>query len=382
MIRDWKTVGRSLLVFKVIKNRVFELLEKKLQYDTYKSIRIWYEHLTTRDKKHLYRAAYFHKKKKNAKEKYCIIRLQAPGLMTFAAAIQYIFVYEWAKNKGYIPVLDLEFEYNYMHNRLGEDNVWEYTFEQPISVKEALQKDWVLVESINVGDKWLPQTCLDINGKADDHYLHAVQDNWRNYYRKVHQYIEPIWTFKEDILDKYKTKYADKIRGENVLGVMLREAFSKEASEKITDTWAKECYNQHPMAPDIYSTIEIVKECMKRWKCQKILLCTAYEESLEAFQREFGERFVLYIERKRCSLNTMVTINDTIRMDAEEICARVQENGMDEIVRTYSYEVIALADCQYFIGAKCSGTSAALAINGGKYKDIYILPDANNIKRY
>lgn len=369
-------------MFKVIKNRVFELLEKKLQYNTYKSIRIWYEHLTTRDKKHLYRAAYFHKKKKNAKEKYCIIRLQAPGLMTFAAAIQYIFVYEWAKNKGYIPVLDLEFEYNYMHNRLGEDNIWEYTFEQPVSVAEALRKDWVLVESINVGDKWLPQTCLDINGEADDHYLHAVQDNWRDYYRKVHEYIEPIWTFKKDIVKEYKRKYYGEIERSNVLGVVLREEFSEEAQRMRSNSKAKECYNQHPSAPDLEDIIKTVKGYIERWNCQKIFLSTIYERSIRSFQESFGENFVLYVERERLSFDITEESDYVIEMDAKELYDCCKKQDLLERSVKYAEEILAIADCQYFLGAKCSGTSAALAINGGKYKDIYILPDANNIKRY
>lgn len=369
-------------MFKVIKNRVFELLEKKLQYDTYKSIRIWYEHLTTRDKKHLYRGAYFHKKKKNAEEKYCIIRLQAPGLMTFAAAIQYIFVYEWVKNKGYIPVLDLEFEYNYMHNRLGEDNIWEYTFEQPVSVAEALRKEWVLVESINVGDKWLPQTCLDINGKADDHYLHAVQDNWREYYRKVHQYIEPIWTYKKEILKEYKEKYSGEIERNNVLGVVLREDFSEKAQQTRINDKAKECYNFHPISPDLKDTIEIVKEYMEKWKCQKIFLSTMFAESVSLFQEEFGKDIVFFVERKRESFDIVKKSDEWIEMGEKEIYHYCKNDNLLERTKKYGNEILTVANCQYFIGAKCSGTSAALAINGGKYKDIYILPDANNIKRY
>ena len=49
---------------------------------------------------------------------------------------------------------------------------------------------------------------------------------------------------------------------------------------------------------------------------------------------------------------------------------------------TYTEEIIGLSKCDYLIAAKSSGSIAALAMNGGKYKDIYILPDKNNIERY
>lgn len=368
-------------MIKAIKNKLFALLEKKLSYDAYRGIRIWYEHFTTKDKAHLYRTAYFYKKKRNAKEKYCIIRLQAPGLMTFAAALQYIFVYEWARDKGYIPVLDLEFEYNYIHKLLGKDNLWEYTFEQQVSVEEALKKDWVLVESINVGDKWLPQTCLEINGRADDHYIHTLQDNWRTYYQKVHQHAEPIWRIREDILREYRNRYLGEIENKNVLGVMLRESFSAEAKERITGKQARLCYDQHPMAPGIQDTIKIVKEYAEKWKCEKIFLSTLYRESFEAFREIFGKERVLYVERDRVNLDTMKESNTSIALNAEELY-KYERKNLKERTEAYIYEIMALSNCQYFIGAKCSGTIAALTFNGGSYKDIYILPDANKIKRY
>ena len=375
--------NKCFRVLKKIKGSFFELLENNLSYDTYKSIKIWYEHITTKDRQHLYRTAYFYKKKKKAKEKYCIIRMQAPDFMTFAAAIQYIFIYEWAKSKGYIPVMDLELGYDFEKFGFGKDNIWEYTFEQPIGVEEVLMKEWVLVESIGVGDKWLPQTCLAINGTGKDHFLHAVQDDWRDYYRKVHQYIEPIWTFKKEILEEYREKYSGEIERNNVLGVVLREEFSEKAQQMRTSDKAKECYNRHPISPDLEETIEIVKEYMEKWKCQKIFLSTIYEESVILFQKQFGKNNVLFVERTRESFNRIKESDDWIEMDEKELYHYCKNSYfLFEKVVKYADEILAISNCQYFIGAKCSGTSAALAINGGKYKDIYILPDANNIKRY
>ncbi|HBI63205.1 MAG TPA: hypothetical protein DDY31_18695 [Lachnospiraceae bacterium] len=60
----------------------------------------------------------------------------------------------------------------------------------------------------------------------------------------------------------------------------------------------------------------------------------------------------------------------------------IESGERQEIQRKYVEEVFCLSECDYFIGAKSSGTIAALSLNGGKYKDIYILPDKNKIARY
>ena len=69
-----------------------------------------------------YKMAYFHSKRKNTKEKYCIIRFQRPEYALLAAGIQYVFIYEWAISKGFIPVLDLEYEYDYQRYEIGQNN--------------------------------------------------------------------------------------------------------------------------------------------------------------------------------------------------------------------------------------------------------------------
>ena len=49
---------------------------------------------------------------------------------------------------------------------------------------------------------------------------------------------------------------------------------------------------------------------------------------------------------------------------------------------TYLKEIIALSQCNYFIGGASSGAAIALTMNGGEYEDIYLLEDIRKINRY
>lgn len=208
-------------------------LRNKLPYRLFIAIEIMYGRYLKYWKKngkdcHM---AYFYRKKFNAKEKYCIFRGCKPGYAIFAAGLQYIFAYEFALSKGYIPVFDLEYTYDFRQHNFGKENDWEYCFEQNVSVKEALKKDFILVEDTTIG--WLDKTCIDINGKRGDHYIHLRKNNWREYYANVNKYIQKSWIFKEEFINKYMKECGYIINGNNgILGVSLREAFSMDIHSK------------------------------------------------------------------------------------------------------------------------------------------------------
>lgn len=358
-------------------------LRNKLPYGLFIKIEILYgKYLKSfkKDEKYCH-MAYFHSKNQKAKEKYCIFRGCKPGYGLFAAGLQYIFAYEFAKSKGYIPLLDLEYTYDFQQYNLGKENDWEYCFDQPITVKEALEKDYVLVEDTTIA--WLDKTCIDINGKKGEHYIHMRKKDWRKYYANVNKYIKKCWLFKQEFLNEYTRKCGYEIqKKDRVLGVSLRERFSKDLYSKMKKATI-EIYNDHPMNPGIQEVLKIVKEHVKKWNCNKIFLATAYRESLEIFQSEFGDN-ILYLERERESFEDVATQPDFWAMSDKEIC-EYSTNRLDvtrNMVISYAEEVLGLSNCDYLIAAVSSGSIAALSLNGGKYKDIYILPDKNKITRY
>ncbi len=368
-------------VAKVIKTFITE----HISYRLYKEAETFFRDRLMKDKEKRSFYAYFAKKdtqKSKEKERYCILRFRVPTYMIFAAAIQYVFAYEYIESKGYIPVIDMEWEYLFRQFQLGKDNLWEYCFNQRVTVEEALKKDYVLAETFGMPGTWLNQMCVELNGKKDDHYIHAVQDNWREYYTKVNKYIKKSWLIKPELVKEYQQKYGCKIKEEDlVLGVALRESFSADAYNKMHEE-SQKVYDNHPMCPGIIETLEIVKKYIKQWGCNKIFLSTIFQESLELFLQEFGDS-VIYVDRDRNSLNDYKKNPDGWAMNNKEIYEYHQRNSdIRNMTVTYMEEIIGLSKCDYLIAAKSSGSIAALAMNGGKYKDIYILPDKNNIERY
>ena len=321
------------------------------------------------------------KRKITTKRKYCVFRMVYPNYSLFATANAYIFLYEWATNRGLIPIVDLEYQYSYLQGRLGENNVWECCFEQPISIKEVKSQDYVLVRGVGTVNSILEKTCCDINGKKNDRFIHVVEEDWRRYYANLNKYIKKCWVFKQEILDDFKSTYETQIRkAKNILGVSLREGFSEERYNRLSDI-EKEIFDRHPRVPDIDETIEIVKRYMDIWKCDYIFLATIYQESVDRFLAEFGDK-VITVDRIRKSTTEWGTEQVRLDMTEQEIYEKGKMIDHEELLIPYVKEIIGLSRCDYLVAAKGGGTAAALSINGGNYKDIHILADENKSSMY
>jgi hypothetical protein len=369
----------------ILKIKMMLFLKKILPYGLYKSIECRNREKSNINENEKYKFSYFHSKKAS-KEKYCIFRLVKPDYAVFAAGIQYIFACEYVRSKKFIPLLDLEYEYIFQQNNIGKENEWDACFEQEITVKEALKKDYVLVESFGMPNTWLSKMCIEINGEKDDHFIHAKKDNWRSYYAKINPYVQKWWIVKEEVMNDYVQKVGKKIRIENkIVGIALRELFSKDV-KKHEDDSDTNLFANHPIMPRVEEILLVTKEYMKKWNCTKIFLSTQYQESLELFVKEFGEN-VIYLERERAEFSNYSSgiVMDESNRNAKkyyEYIKKQNSNLTKNVTIPYVQEVIGLSECDFLIAAKCSGSIAALSLNGGKYQDIYILPDKNNISRY
>lgn len=365
-----------------IERRIDSLLKKCLPYEWYQVINIKYTHMTNKDKESAYKLPYFHSRKRS-KEKYCIFRFVWGDYAHFSAANCYVFAHEWAVRRGYIPLVDMEHEYCFKTGHMDEENMWELVFEQPISVREALEKDWVLVRGIERQDEWLASTCMDINGEEDNHRIHIVTDNWREYYAKVNGYISKSWRFRQDLLEEFEREYGEIFGGGTVLGVALRENFSVDAEKLRTGANAIRVFRKHPKTVGLAEIIELVREYISSHNCTRIFVSAMYEESVNTFVEAFGEQVVL-VKRKRLTMDAINT--PTWDMDVEERYQYLKSIQTSESVKersiSYVYEVLGLSRCDYLIAAPAGSTIAALSLNGGKYKDIYILPDLNKSKAY
>lgn len=362
----------------LIEKRVLSLIEKILPYTIYDRIIIERRRRINNVVGYYPHAVFFSKKKSN--EKYCIVRYSASTMGLMAAGIQYIFCYHRLVERGYIPIIDIEYTYSYKQGKLGEANIWDACFEQPISAKDAMTQRYVLAtgELFSYSDD--PRTCLELNGNIHDHFIHVKKENFRSYYAKAKKYTEPIWKVKDELITELDEKNWKDISGHKILGILLRENFSKDYGHRKGRE--EEVYANHPLLPGVEEIISIIKKQLVEWKFDYIFLSTIYADSLERFKEEFGNK-IISIDRKRMSL---VNNASSYRwgMGEKELYEDIQSEAAirEEMAKSYLKEIIALSRCNYLLGGPSSGMAAALVMNGGKYEDIFVLEDERKINRY
>lgn len=359
---------------------VSRLLEKILPHDVFKNVEIQYKHFKLKDKTREYMLPYYYRHEKDA-AKYCIFRYPLLDYGILAVARKYLFAYDWAVSNGYIPVVDFEFEDCIRKYEFDVDNLWDECFEQQLSVTEALQKRFVLVEQVCAENCYREETCQAINRTINDTNIHVMQENWRDYYSKVALYIDKCWKLQPAFADEIDKWYDEAFTGCTVLGVCLRENFSQDADKIRTNKEMIEIHKIHPSAPGVNEVAGIVERYMKEWNCDKILLSTMYQESEALFKKRFGKR-VVCVPRKRASFQDSMRSEEIGLKSSKEWRDYTKENKVYIDAKSYVKEIAALSKCDYLIAAKSSGTAVALSLNGGKYKDIYILPDKNHVERY
>lgn len=321
--------------------------------------------------------------KKRSDKKYCIVRYSMPTFALMAAGIQYVFCYYQLVKRGYIPIIDIEPTYSFRQGRIGEFNIWDECFKQPITAKEAALQPYVLVTGQLYSYSDDPVICLDLNDNITDHFIHVRKDNFREYYAKAKKYVEPIWQVKEEILTELDEEIWNQINSRRLLGVFLRENFTKD--KVCTDKDAQTVYSNHPLLPGAKETIEIINTQLTDWKYDLIFLSTAYADSVELFKEEFGDK-IICIDRERKYLNDSGNGGDggIFGMSEQEQYELLKANMpyRQSASQMYLKEIVGLSRCNYLIGGASSGMAATLVMNGGMYDDIYVLEDARKINRY
>lgn len=322
-------------------------------------------------------AVYF--SKKTSKNKYCIVRYTMPTFGIMAAGIQYIFCYYKLMQRGYIPVMDLEYAYSYRQGVIGEHGVWDLCFEQCITAKEASKEKYVLATGYKFDYCNDTETSKWLNGDGDDHFLHTRKDDYKEYYAKARKLVEPIWQVKKSILEELDDEIGNELREHRVMGFFLREQFSREVNHRNQSDI--DVFARHPLLPTVAETIDLIKNNLKEWNFDKIYLSTIYEDSIMYFRKEFGDK-VIAISRERFDINQkqIFSFSNTEYDMYQEYCNDMQKKN--DLTKAYIKDLVALSRCTYFMGGPSSGSAVALTLNGGQYEDIYILEDERKITRY
>lgn len=360
-----------------IEKVILKIIEGILPATVFDRIVIWWRRKVNKVKGK-YPEVVFYKKKK-AKKKYCVVRYAMPTFGIMAAGIQYIFCYYKLLDRGYIPVLDLEYEYSYRKERIGEHGIWDLCFEQTIAAKDVVKEKYVLITGELYDYSADTKISEWLNGNKEDHFLHTKKDDFREYYAKANELTTSIWKVKESLVKELDEEIGDCLENHRVLGVFLRENFSSERCH--TNQAESEVFARHPLLPTVSEIIELIKNNLKHWNFDMIYLSTIYADSVDIFKEEFGNMIVTIARERRSIRETpLVSFSNSEKELYESYCKNI-ESGTHQ-VKSYIKDIVALSRCTYFLGGPSSGSAAALTMNGGKYEDIYILEDRRKIMRY
>lgn len=316
---------------------------------------------------------------KHSKTKYCIVRYVRPEGQILSCAIQFIFVYNYIKKKGYIPLLDNEYYYSYQLGKLGENNLWDICFEQSKTIKDVLKENYVMATGNGIEVLYDKKMCLDINGNKEDHWVHAKRNNFRDYYKKVWQYSKNVLVIKDSLRNQFDEEWTNLVQNKKVLGVFMREEFSDDIS-KGESIRVKQIYNKHPQLPSTREIIDIIKQ--KNWKYDTIFVSTMFRDTIELFDNSFEDCSVVYFQRERQKYDELC-LGNSFNGSHKDVYEKLSNFDVErEQTIAYIKEVMALSRCDYFIAGPSSGAIIALIMNKGEYKDILLLDDYNKSKYY
>lgn len=368
-----------------LKERTLAFWGSILPYTWYRYGMFLWKKLKLRGRELPYQDEYFLKWRPFSKEVYYIIRIEYPVYAHFAAARRFIFAAEYARQKKMHPIMALQWQSEIKNRNLCGENVWELIFRQKKIEDIQARNATILVSRVDsLGDMYSAQTCFDINNDLTDRYIHAKEENWRDYYRNLYKYANKYWKFQQCIINETNKLFNDMFKHNgNILGISLRENFSSEYYESIKNMDARRVFRRHPLGPDISEILDMAADYLRIWGCNKIFVASVYKDSINRFEERFPNQ-VIYCERERITMSESINqINCRKKfIDADMSGDHEYRAKSCRIAREYVEETVLLSKCTYLIGAKSGQTIAALTLNGGRYKDIKILKDKRHIERY
>lgn len=280
----------------------------------------------------------------NPDKTFYVSRRPSPGAGLFSNYHWVLANVMYAVSKGYIPVVDME-NYKTYYNEdepiNGTMNAWEYYFEQPSSytLYEVYQSKNVILGNMRYMRDYVAWTSfLDTDEQV------------ACYSALVAKYLR----FNDAALsaiEEAKQKYFD--GKQNILGVSYRG----------TD-YVKMHLPEHSIIASIDDYIEKTRQFLSEWNMEYVYLATEEVEAVEAFKRAFGNKLIV-MERMRIKnyapeMGVVVNVGYGRQHDN-------YQKGLEYII-----DMALLSKCDALIGSKVNGTSAAIELNGGKYKHKYI----------
>lgn len=270
--------------------------------------------------------------KEHSEQTFYVIRRASCKVGLFSYVMTNLGQIEYALQKGYIPVIDMQNNANtYLEeNQIGKINAWELFFKQPcgFGLDDIMKSKNVIL------------SCGLITEKSEYPAQKILNDQkeFKRWHELSRMYLKPKDSLKQ-ITEQLKEEMFQKRR---VLGVLCRG----------TD-YVRMKPHGHPVQPTIEQMFEKTDEMMEKQKCEWIFLATEDDSYYQAFRRRYGERLKI-TDAKRCKDTGKFNINDVAYDRPDDRYLK----GRD-----YLINIMLLAECDCLLAGAVGGTYGALLLN-------------------
>ena len=282
----------------------------------------------------------------NPDKKFVIIDARYGNLGLFALRSQAIAYARYIKAKGFIPVFNIQ----NIHGSLSiyqdyrGDEIWNKFFTQP--------EEYTIDNLINSKNVYFTPECY--NPTVISHimsvYNSSINLSWINglYSMNLKNYIEE----RKDQFLPYPNE---------TLGVLARGTDFVNAH-----------LDNHPTHVSKEVLRDKIEQALKKWNLKYIYLATEDESYLKYFKKEFGD-IVYSTDQQRFTTKENEMLAEMHRK------RKIKGKGFT-LGAEYILSILLLSECNSLLASgSCSGVSAAINMNTGIYKNIYVHKDSTDI---
>ncbi len=247
---------------------------------------------------------------------------------------------EYATNRGWIPVVDME-NYKVLYSQVnsvnGSQNAWEYFFEQPdkIELHEVYQSQNVILSSAIM--------------KLDD--FHSLDSTVLSKRGNMALNV-PLNAYVMDFIYEHVSDILDKLEFNRVLGVYYRGTTYKMLKD-------------HPSPIEESEYLDMIKQEMIVQNCNYIFIISDEWEFVEKMKKTYSN--VLYVEHPR--------IKGFDTQKNKSIREQLPDGSKDEIENLLYYleDVYIFSKCTSIIGSMNNGLYTSIIWNNGEYENVKII---------
>lgn len=273
------------------------------------------------------------------------------GLMGLTMHVMsYIYENDDGKTEFVVDYKNYRTDYHEAKIRGKDINIWENYFVQPnsISLEEAYHSHNVTLSGRPYPHvKELPLFFSCITGWDEDLTLKGISAIWKRYIRlngKTTQYIN----------EEYSGIISSGNKKAKILGVLWRGSEFVAMKPK-----------NHAIQPTEEQIIEKARDCIEKWDCDKIFLVTEDADYVDAFKNNFRD-MVIINKQTRFKKENGIDFSKTVSSQVNRGKSKYQE-GLE-----YLSAIVILSRCDCLLAGRCTGSLAALMMNGCKYEEQYI----------